>query len=409
MNANSHPIKTVSVADEGMYANNHPYKVVVEGGPGGNIGKVVDTLPEVGEPGFIYLVLKETTSEGDIYDEYIWVQKSDESFAWEHLGATNEVTVQLYSTYGQNTDGAMTQKATTDLVYTSGDPTKINIGDNGATGGTNSIIIGSEDSGTITGAADQVIIGHNITDSASESVAVGHDITVGPNCVAVGRHTETGTTAAKAYGVAIGYYSKATGASSVAIGNQKYASGSSSIIIGGGMGGSASADYAIVIGDGGCQSQYGISIGHNAGGRNGVQSAICIGNSTQIYSKRKSNNTYYTEGGVALGSESIASQTSVSIGAKAGYEGYNVDPNKRFTVALGSYSLPRAEGVVDVSLSGRPNSSADYYGYDGSAYRVISGVHDPDQAQDAATKNYVDTQVGNIETILQTLNSGTGV
>ena len=53
----------------------------------------MDTLPEVGEPGFIYLVLKETTREGDIYDEYIWAQQSDESFAWEHLGATNEVIV----------------------------------------------------------------------------------------------------------------------------------------------------------------------------------------------------------------------------------------------------------------------------------------------------------------------------
>lgn len=39
----------------------------------------------------------------------------------------------------------------------------------------------------------------------------------------------------------------------------------------------------------------------------------------------------------------------------------------------------------------------------------VSGVTDPTAAQDAATKNYVDIQVGNIETILQTINSGTGV
>ena len=35
MVVNSHPIKVVEVADEGMYANDHPYKVVIEGpGPG---------------------------------------------------------------------------------------------------------------------------------------------------------------------------------------------------------------------------------------------------------------------------------------------------------------------------------------------------------------------------------------
>ena len=35
MVANSHPIKVVEVADEGIYANDHPYKVVIEGpGPG---------------------------------------------------------------------------------------------------------------------------------------------------------------------------------------------------------------------------------------------------------------------------------------------------------------------------------------------------------------------------------------
>lgn len=90
-NANDHPFKVSIVKDAEFFANSHPYKVSIEGG-GGNEGRVVDELPEEGEPGYIYLVLKESTPEGDIYDEYMWVLQQDgETYGWEHIGATNEV------------------------------------------------------------------------------------------------------------------------------------------------------------------------------------------------------------------------------------------------------------------------------------------------------------------------------
>ena len=115
-NANSHPFKVSIVKDATMFANSHPYKVSIEGG-GGNEGRVVDELPEEGEPGYIYLVLKEQSPEGDIYDEYMWVLLQDgETHGWEHIGATNEVSIVLYDEMGQNTDGAMTQKAVTDVI-----------------------------------------------------------------------------------------------------------------------------------------------------------------------------------------------------------------------------------------------------------------------------------------------------
>lgn len=115
-NANDHPYKVAIVKDSKLFANSHPYKVQIEGG-GGSEARVVDELPETGESGYIYLVLKETTKEGDIYDEYIWALQPDgETYGWEHIGATNEVTIKLYDTTGQNTDGAMTQKATTDAL-----------------------------------------------------------------------------------------------------------------------------------------------------------------------------------------------------------------------------------------------------------------------------------------------------
>lgn len=94
-NANDHPFKVSIVRDAEFFANSHPYKVSIEGG-GGNEGRVVDELPEEGEPGYIYLVLKESTPEGDIYDEYMWVLQQDgETYGWEHIGATNEVNLDV--------------------------------------------------------------------------------------------------------------------------------------------------------------------------------------------------------------------------------------------------------------------------------------------------------------------------
>lgn len=96
-NANDHPFKVSIVKDAEFFANSHPYKVTIEGGGGGgNEGRVVDELPEEGEPGYIYLVLKESTPEGDIYDEYMWVLQQDgETYGWEHIGATNEVNLDV--------------------------------------------------------------------------------------------------------------------------------------------------------------------------------------------------------------------------------------------------------------------------------------------------------------------------
>ena len=119
-NANSHPyqVEVVDANDNEFFANSHPYKVAVVGGHIGIEARIVEELPEVGESGYIYLVLKESTEEGDIYDEWIWaLQEDGETYGWEHIGATNEVTIKLYEEVGLNTDGAMTQKATTEAIF----------------------------------------------------------------------------------------------------------------------------------------------------------------------------------------------------------------------------------------------------------------------------------------------------
>lgn len=82
--------------------------------------KVVDELPDEGESGVIYW-LRKTGSE-DAYDLYEWVNDD-----WRKL----DIDISLYSETGNNVNGAMTQKATTEAlgqkadlsdipVYTSG-------------------------------------------------------------------------------------------------------------------------------------------------------------------------------------------------------------------------------------------------------------------------------------------------
>lgn len=118
-NANDHPFKVALInATEGvMYANSHPYKVALEDGKIGFEAVIVDELPETGDPNNIYFILKESTPEGDIYDEWMWVLQPDETYGWSHIGTTDTVEIKLYGTTGNHTDGAMTQKATTQAIH----------------------------------------------------------------------------------------------------------------------------------------------------------------------------------------------------------------------------------------------------------------------------------------------------
>ena len=110
-NANDHPFKVAIVKDAEMFANSHPFKVFVEGGSGGGEARVVTELREEGESGYIDLILKEETSAGDIYDEWIWaLQENGETYGWEHLGATNEVTIEIDDQMSDTSENAVQNK-----------------------------------------------------------------------------------------------------------------------------------------------------------------------------------------------------------------------------------------------------------------------------------------------------------
>ena len=374
-NANDHPFKVAIVKDADLFANSHPFKVYVEGGGSGAEARVVDELPEEGESGYIYLVLKEQTEEGDIYDEYIWALQSDgETYGWEHLGATNEVTIVLYSTPGTNTDGAMTQNAATSMVFADpADRTKVQIG-NSTTSGLNSVVIGNnlEATGTRTIAmgdrtdntvvtasgASGISIGVNTSSTAGNGVAIGVRANAsGDGAVALGTYAS----ASGQYSFAMHYLANASGESSVALGVQSVASQQDSIAIG------CKADAS---------GLQGIAIGRVAEGSGKWSTCVGVRAKARGYSSSAVGSDAISEGerGTAIGSSAQANATG--------------------SVAIGAHSRATQVGQVDIGSDYAP------YGYGGSSYyRLLTGLYDPQNAHDGANKQYVDNLVVNYSAI----------
>jgi hypothetical protein len=111
---------------------------------------------------------------------------------------------------------------------------------------------------------------------------------------------------------------------------------------------------------------------------------------------------------VAVGySDTVTGNYSIGIGAKSYVSGessiaigHGAEVATNNSVAIGRASKPTRNGEVHI---GSINTN---YGYNGSNYRVLGGVYDPQNAHDAATKGYVDGLVGNIEAALNAINNG---
>ena len=113
-------------------------------------------------------------------------------------------------------------------------------------------------------------------------------------------------------------------------------------------------------------------------------------------------------------SSNVAGASNYS--AALGYGAY-VSATKTHSVAIGSYSKATEKGQVDFSTFLTTNT----YGYNNSQYRLLTGLYDPQNAHDAANKEYVDSAIirsgtaapttstaAAVGALMATVESGTG-
>lgn len=128
-----------------------------------------------------------------------------------------------------------------------------------------------------------------------------------------------------------------------------------------------------------------VSIGANSG----------MNSYAAAYSVRIGNEANAGSSGVAVGSNSGTTQDNlrcVCLGAYAKVNTINVHNS----VALGYYANATRSGEVNVG------SSDQSYGYNSTAYRVIGGVYDGQDAHDVATVGQINAVIDAINTALNT-------
>lgn len=145
--------------------------------------------------------------------------------------------------------------------------------------------------------------------------------------------------------------------------------------------------YKIKIGAGTSTSEgtNAVEIGHSASATG--QNGIAIGNTAAAN----------TGSSISIGPSTIAgSSSSVAIGSAANVKnttasnsiaiGTGTKASNYGAIALGAYSGGdnMAQGEMNIG------TSATYLGYNNSNYRLLTGLYDPQNAHDAATKGYVD-------------------
>ena len=90
-------------------------------------------------------------------------------------------------------------------------------------------------------------------------------------------------------------------------------------------------------------------------------------------------------------------------GDKATAIGSHTVANAMFASAIGAGAEATTQGQMDISTGSFYPTS----GYNNTNYRLLTGLHDPVNAHDAATKGYVDAQAGGGVTVVQTTGTST--
>lgn len=130
---------------------------------------------------------------------------------------------------------------------------------------------------------------------------------------------------------------------------------------------------------------YGVALGTYAWveAANGV--AIGGGSGTQTAPRIRAPHS------IAIGDHiEIQPTASYSVAVGAGYGSTGRSIQAKGSVSLGAFSKATSNGEMNIGLSEATAEQQTTYGYNGSAYRLLSGLYDPQSDHDAATKGYVD-------------------
>lgn len=217
--------------------------------------EVVDTLPTENISNTTVYLLKSSEEAPNLYTEYIYVNE-----AWEELGAQTvdlsdyytktetDAAIQeaiaesggggakLYEEYGENTDGALTQKFVTSKLFEA----KVELGREAVASNNFGIAIGESANGagkwsTAIGSRakatgpESVAIGHNASATDDASLAIGNSVAaLDSNAIAIGNALSAVGRAA----ISMGVNSSGAGKRAVALGGWAHATKRDSVAVG---------------------------------------------------------------------------------------------------------------------------------------------------------------------------------
>lgn len=219
-------------------------------------------------------------------------------------------------------------------------------------------------------------------------------------------------------GVAIGYSANAGNLDAIAIGGNATANKAGALAIG--RAAEANSTYTIAIGSGSSSTAYSVAVGRDAAAENMFSTALGYNSYSNGNAVATGASSYSSDNSVAVGQYSSAGGSSVvTVGTESGIvsttkidygddEWYNIG-NDSVAIGRGALVAGRERNVVSFGKGGiteywarQPGSSVKHVTRAlGPDTRRLINVTDPTNAQDAATKNYVDTQLAPVNAKLQ--------
>lgn len=352
--------------------------------------EIVETLPETGEAGIIYLVPK-TSEAPDFYDEYIWVNNVFEKIGSTEVELDDYVLKSEIFNIGQSTSGAK---------YIDG------------------VKIAAAPGMPATASGYGVAIGNGATSGSAPSIAVGSSASSTSNGYeAIGNGSaSSGQGRAYAGGVAsngaIAFGGTATNAG-VSVGPGGNASNQGIAI------GSNSSNKATATG-----GNNSIAIGYNTSSTNGGYEAIGAGSNASNSGRAYAGGTAYNTSSIAVGGTSNGGGSisfgvsSSATGGGSSAVGFQATSSSQYTTAVGYSSKASAIDAVAVGAGAQATASESIAirGTASNNNAVSIGASSTASSygavalgQSAAAKGYLGVAIGPSATVDSSTNSAVAI